>query len=382
METQEESRKRNQAGKHTGERRRNQLGERQNSGSKNQGTKKSGQKAGSRSADAPVRRERRQNSAVPERQGDRRRSDTGERVERGQPSRAAEKRNKNRSGAHPEKAGKKKKINNQDLERHLKERRKKKRRKLAVSILLVACLAVFCFSGFQLAQLLMEYYQGGEEYQAVRELAVSLPAGEDENIAEARAFSINFNALLQENPDTVAWIRFEEPSIISYPVVKSSDNKEYLTKTFQNGDNKLGAIFMDMRNSAPLADRNTFIYGHNMKVGGEMFSQLNQYADEDFCREHPYFYIYTPDGKVTTCKIFAASIVDASSEYYTLDFTSDMQFQEYLNMCRSGAFYPVDAEIHSQSHIVSLSTCTNVNDEERFLLQGVVVRQEKVTGGE
>ena len=37
--------------------------------------------------------------------------------------------------------------------------------------------------------------------------------------------------LLQENPDTVAWIRFDEPSIISYPVVKSADNKEYLTKT-------------------------------------------------------------------------------------------------------------------------------------------------------
>ena len=34
--------------------------------------------------------------------------------------------------------------------------------------------------------------------------------------------------LLQENPDTVAWIRFDEPSIISYPVVKSADNKEYL----------------------------------------------------------------------------------------------------------------------------------------------------------
>ena len=43
---------------------------------------------------------------------------------------------------------------------------------------------------------------------------------------------------------------FDEPSIISYPVVKSADNKEYLTKTFTESDNKLGAIFMDMRNTS------------------------------------------------------------------------------------------------------------------------------------
>ena len=54
---------------------------------------------------------------------------------------------------------------------------------------------------------------------------------------------------------------------------------------------------MDMRNQNDFSDRNTFIYGHNMKVGGEMFSQLNEYASEDFYKAHPYFYIYTPDGK-------------------------------------------------------------------------------------
>lgn len=319
-----------------------------------------------------TREERKDTNRAGKHTGERKRNQTGEH---------AGERKRNQTGKRPD-SRKKRKMNNEELERHLRERRKRKRRKLASRIMLVVCLAVFCVSGYHLAKLLLEYYQGGEEYQEVKELAVSLPAGEDASIAEARVFRINFDALFKENADTVAWIRFEEPSIISYPVVKSSDNEEYLTKTFKNGDNKLGTIFMDMHNSAPLADRNTFIYGHNMKVGGEMFSQLNKYEDEDFCREHPYFYIYTPDGKVTTCKIFAASIVDASSEYYTLDFESDMQFQEYLNMCRSGAIYPVEAEIHSQSHIVSLSTCTNVNDEERFLLQGVVVRQEKVTGGE
>ena len=32
---------------------------------------------------------------------------------------------------------------------------------------------------------------------------------------------------------------------------------------------------------------------HNMKIGGEMFSQLKEYEEESFYKEHPNFYIYT-----------------------------------------------------------------------------------------
>ena len=49
-------------------------------------------------------------------------------------------------------------------------------------------------------------------------------------------FSVDFDVLLEENEDTVAWIRFDEPSIINYPVVKSADNSDYLTKTFTAND--------------------------------------------------------------------------------------------------------------------------------------------------
>ena len=119
-------------------------------------------------------------------------------------------------------------------------------------------------------------------------------------------FQVDFEALQEENSDTVAWIRFDEPAVISYPVVKGMDNDLYLTKTFSASDNKLGAIFMDYRNASSFSDRNTIIYGHNLKVGGEMFSQLNAYGVEAFYKEHPYFYIYTPDGKTRTYQVFVA----------------------------------------------------------------------------
>ena len=183
---------------------------------------------------------------------------------------------------------------------------------------------------------------------------------------------MDFDALMKENSDTVAWIRFDEPSIISYPVVKSSDNVEYLTKTFTANDNKLGAIFMDMRNSSDFSDRNTFIYGHHLNVGGEMFSELLKYESESFCKENPNFYIYTPDGKVRTYTIFSAGVVKDTADNYKIQYATDAEYEEYLRLCQDSSNYTVDVELNAQSQIVSLSTCTNIRDDERFLVQGVL----------
>ena len=151
---------------------------------------------------------------------------------------------------------------------------------------LIAAVCVFVFSLYQLVMMLIPYYTGGQEYDKIQDLAVE--ADED-----GTGFRVDFDELLSINPDTIAWIRFDEPSIINYPVVKSEDNEEYLTKTFAENDNKLGAIFMDMRNNSDFSDRNTIIYGHHLNVSPDMFSRLNLYEDEEFCREHPDFYIYT-----------------------------------------------------------------------------------------
>ena len=158
--------------------------------------------------------------------------------------------------------------------------------------------------------------------------------------------------------------------------MKSADNEEYLTKTFSDNDNKLGAIFMDMRSNPDFLDMNTFIYGHNMRIGGEMFSQLTEYKSEEFCREHPYFYIYTPDGKVRTYTIFSAGVVKDTAENYTISFETDEDFENYISMCRESSNYQVDVEVNAQSKIVSLSTCTNVQDDERFLVQGVLTAED------
>ena len=246
-----------------------------------------------------------------------------------------------------------------------KKQQKRARFNVASSVVLVVAVCVFVFSLYQLVLMLVPYYSGGKIYDEIKDLAIT--ADED-----GSGFQVDFDALMKENSDTVAWIRFDEPAIISYPVVKSADNSDYLTKTFTANDNKLGAIFMDMRNSSDFSDRNTFIYGHHLNVGGEMFSELLEYESESFCKDHPNFYIYTPDGHVRTYTVFSAGVVKDTADNYKIEYASDAEYEEYLKLCQDSSNYTVDVELNAQSQIVSLSTCTNVRDDERFLVQGVL----------
>lgn len=260
----------------------------------------------------------------------------------------------------------KRRTSSRAASKNSRRRRKKKPVFHAISIaVLIIASCVFVISLYQLVMMLIPYYSGGQEYKDIKDIAIT--ADED-----GTGFSVDFDALLAQNPDTVAWIRFDEPSVISYPVVQGSDNDEYLTKTFTENDNKLGAIFEDVRNSPDFSDRNTFIYGHHLNVGGEMFSELLSYKDESFCKEHPNFYIYTPDGSVRTYTVFSAGVVSDTAQNYDIEYSSDEEFEEYIELCRESSNYDVDVEVNAQSQIVSLSTCTNVSDEERFLVQGVL----------
>ena len=79
--------------------------------------------------------------------------------------------------------------------------------------------------------------------------------------------------------------------------------------------------------------------------------------------------------------MFAASVVKDTSESYTKWYNTDAEFQNYINYSRSISGYQTDVEVGTSSQIVSLSTCTNVSDDERLLVHGVKI-SEKMVGDE
>ena len=263
----------------------------------------------------------------------------------------------------------------ENKKKHHRGRRKKKGGSNIVSnIILVIAIVVFAVSAYKLYGIFSEYNKGDKEYQKIQDLVINTEKKDD---TKEEAFSVDFEKLLEMNSDVVGWIRFDEPSEINYPVVQGRDKEEYLKRTFEANTNKLGTLFVDVNNPGDFSGRNTFIYGHNMK-NGSMFAQLLKYKDDSFYKENPYFYIYTPDGKVRTYEIFSAGVVKDTSDSYIMDYADDAAFQTYIDYIKQQSAYPTSAEVTTASKIVSLSTCTNVRDDERFLVHGVMIKEEAV----
>ena len=265
--------------------------------------------------------------------------------------------------------------------KHSRRDRRKKKGGIISTVILIVAICVFAFSAFQLYKIFNGYHKGESEYNDLVKLAVTEDKGEQENGTDDQdgsRFSVDFDALRQINPDVVAWIRFDEPAVINYPVVQGSDNSEYLSKTFKGYDNTVGTIFVNAYNHADFNDRNTIIYGHYM-YNGTMFNELEQYHEKSFWEKYPSFYIYTPDGKTRTYTVFSAAVVKDTADQYNLTYATDEAFESYLKMCKEDSAYDTGTEVNAQSQIVSLSTCTNVREDERFLLQGVLTATD---GGE
>lgn len=117
----------------------------------------------------------------------------------------------------------------------------------------------------------------------------------------------SFSQLLETNPDTVAWIAVDGTHI-DHPVVRSSDNFDYLDRSFDGKPYAGGTLFMDKDNSTP-EDPYVIIHGHHM-AGGAMFGDLERYLDEGFFRKNSTGRLLTKEYDYDI-EIFAAGVFDA-----------------------------------------------------------------------
>ncbi|MCI8332870.1 MAG: class B sortase [Clostridiales bacterium] len=182
---------------------------------------------------------------------------------------------------------------------------------------------------------------------------------------------------LQEmNPDAVGWINIPGTGI-EYPVVQAEDNEYYLDYDFNGQKNFTGSIFMECRNSETISENlNTVVYGHNME-GGVMFNRLTRFLDEDFFYDNRYIYVDSNEG---TCvfEIFSVFKANEKDNYYYTFFNSNRDFVDFCYEMKYKSVFPVDdIEFEEDDRIITLSTCTNENQKERYAVQGKLIRIEK-----
>lgn len=244
----------------------------------------------------------------------------------------------------------------------------KKKKKWIYDILLVIAGCVFLFSAFKVGTLLYQYHLQDQEKAKLVKIA-GVPKNPDE-----KEFTIDWERLQSINPQIMAWILIPDTDI-SYPVVQGRDNSYYLTHSAELKTLYSGAIFLDAGAHSNFSDRNTIIYGHNVRHGS-MFAELEKFKDKSFFAAHPYVYIFTPD-KSYRCEVISFYTTKDTSASYQTQFTSDEDFQKYISLVEGLSKYPAAAKADTTDHILTLSTCSYEDggraSDLRYLLQTKLV---------
>lgn len=152
----------------------------------------------------------------------------------------------------------------------------------------------------------------------------------------------------------VGWIKMG--NYIDYPILQNDDNKYYLTHSYDGTYNANGSIFMNCNNNSDFMDRNTIIYGHNMR-NKSMFGSIKDLlsASEDDPKE---FYIYLPDGTKHTYSILSIDKVKDLGFAFQTSFGSLSAFDNYKDQMISASEYSFNVD-KTSNKTVMLSTCNS-----------------------
>ena len=180
--------------------------------------------------------------------------------------------------------------------------------------------------------------------------------------------TVDFSGLRGINNDVVAWLRCPG-TIIDYPVVYGEDNEYYLDHLVNGTQNKAGSLFIDCRNMPDFSDRNTIIYGHNMR-NGSMFRTITQFGNRNFFNAHPSMYLVTDGGDCYYIELFSAFTASVDEEAWTVNFIDDEAFEIWLEWVKQKSNVASNVQVIAGERVVTFSTCSYSFDNARFVAVG------------
>ncbi len=259
----------------------------------------------------------------------------------------------------------------------IEEKQKKKQRILNIIILVGISVIAICIGYMIYVQ--VQYKKAEESYDKLKNQYVTEEDNgiEDNNKSEKQqetkeepGIQVDLKGLQAKNPDVVGWIYYE-PAGISYPIVQDEDNTYYIKHTYAGEKNSAGSIFMDAWNQGDFSDRNTFIYGHNMR-NGTMFGSLKNIRKKGTIQKHPCFWIMTEQGW-QQYDIFSYYEADTSEKSFTIQFENDAEYETFLKDIKKRSEENLHVDVQTKDQIVTLSTCTS-DHSVRFLVHGKLVQ--------
>lgn len=257
------------------------------------------------------------------------------------------------------------------LWRQLMKNSKKSRTLLIIIAIIALCVIAYC--GWYLFQ----YWQGHRLDERIKTNWTASEVQADTDV-EYVTIPVDFKALKKINPEIYAWI-YIPGTQISYPVLQHEGDNSYYLHRSETGDYYTGGcVFSEDYNKKNFKDRMTVLYGHNLRTG-KMFAGLNDFSDAQYFEQHRYMYVYLPDRELVY-EIFAS--YPHSNEHLLLnhDLNNREEYDKFFNdvlNSRSLLANFVEGVVpdYDKDKVLTLSTCLRVNNQQRCLLQGILVKE-------
>ena len=248
----------------------------------------------------------------------------------------------------------------------------KKKSNIILLIFRLICIAVMLYSGYRIVL----WQKENMENDKLKNSFGDVITNEEKTIDDIKieTLKVDFNELLNRNPETVGWIKVNNTNI-NYPIVQHSDNEYYLTHNFENAYNSSGWVYLDFRNKADSLDPNTIIYGHN-RWNESMFGTLKNALQPSWCdnKENRYISFSTLSNKYLA-EIFSVYKIDVNTLDVPNNFVTKKDYQAYLEQIINLSYYKFDTTVTTDDKILTLYTCDN-NSAYRVIVHAKLIEIE------
>lgn len=187
-------------------------------------------------------------------------------------------------------------------------------------------------------------------------------------------YEVDFTALKEKNPDTVAFIHMQGNNI-NYPVVQTDNNDYYLKHAYDKSKNSAGWVFMDYRNNITTLSDNTVIYGHG-RLDETVFGSLKNALTANWQANKENYVIWlTTEKENLVFQIFSIYTIPSENYYIETDFSSSADKEKWLNTMKERNTTSFDTSVNTNDKILTLSTCQN-NNGGRIVVQAKLIKRQ------
>ncbi len=278
----------------------------------------------------------------------------------------------------------------------MSEQKKEKKDWLRI-VILVFLVGVFAVSAWKVGSIIAERIEAKKHYQEIAESYVTPLPPEDSGNEGSRTDSeessddglldidadvrvnpygapiwVNFEALLEANPDVVGWL-YSAGTPINYPIVRASDNSYYLYRDFDRDFSRAGSLFMDCENKGDWSEPNNIIYGHNLKGSDIMFGTLTAYMRQSYYNGHKEMWLFT-ENHVYKVYLYAGYTTRFITECYSNFRNNQSGFKEWIKWAGENSDFKSEVLPTDVTKTVTFSTCTtNYEQGYRYIVVGSLV---------